>query len=240
MAHSARLACGLLSVLVTCAGMPSARAAPVIVNGGFESGFTGWTRADQVGSFGTFSIQSGTASPENLDPVPEPPQGSQAAMSDAIGPGAHVLYQDFVASAGPATLSFQLFIGNRANFFATPATLDFSIAAINQQARVDILKSGADPFSVAAADILLTLFATKVGDDLISGYDTVSADISALLAAHDGQTLRLRFAETDNFFQMQMGVDDVQITGATVVPEPASGLLAGLALLGLGLSRRRA
>jgi hypothetical protein len=40
-------------------------------------------------------------------------------MSDSGlgGPGTHVLYQDFVASAVGATLSFELFIGNRANDF---------------------------------------------------------------------------------------------------------------------------
>ena len=32
--------------------------AAVIVNGGFESGFTGWARADQTGSDGTFRLQT--------------------------------------------------------------------------------------------------------------------------------------------------------------------------------------
>ena len=240
MPHARPLSLQLAAGLLAIACLPAVHAAPLIVNGGFESGFTGWTRADQVGSEGTFSIQSGTASPLLGDPVPTPPAGSNAAMTDAEGPGAHVLYQDFVAAAGPATLSFQLFIGNRGDRFATPATLDFSIAAINQQARVDILKAGADPFSLAAGDILLTLFTTPVGSDLVTGYNTVSTDISALLAANDGQTLRLRFAETDNLAPFQMGVDDVRIRGANVVPEPGSYALAGLALLGLALSRRRA
>ncbi len=229
----------LAAVLVAGACSPAAWAAPIIVNGGFENDFTGWTLADQPGSLGTFMVQSGAASPVLGDPVPAPPQGGKAAMSDAEGPGAHVLYQDFLASAGPATLSFQLFIGNRSDAFSTPDTLDFSIPGINQQARIDILKTGADPFSVAAADILLTLFTTPVGSDLVTGYNTVSTDISALLAANAGQNLRLRFAETDNFGPFQMGVDNVQITAAAVVPEPASYALAGLALLGLALSRRR-
>jgi len=60
---------------------------PVITNGGFESGFTGWTRADQTGSDGTFFLQTGTSSPVNSDPVPAPPQGVNAAMTDAGGPG---------------------------------------------------------------------------------------------------------------------------------------------------------
>jgi len=230
----------LVAALGASVCIPAALAAPLIANGGFESGFAGWTRVDQLGSLGGFSIQSGTLAPEGADAVPAPPEGSQAAMSDSQGPGAHALYQDFLASAGPAVLSFQVFIGNRGDRFATPDNLDFSIADFNQQARVDILKAGADPFSLAAGDILMTLFNTPVGSALVSGYTTVSTDITGLLAANAGQTLRLRFAETDNFFALQMGVDDVRITSPGVVPEPASFGLAGLALLGLAWSRRRA
>jgi len=50
------------------------------------------------------------------------------------------------------------------------------------------------------------------------------------LAAHAGETLRLRFAETDNIFTFQLGIDNVRIG---TVPEPPSTLLfaAALALL---------
>ena len=184
---------------------------PVIINGGFESGFAGWTRADQIGSEGTFVLQTGTLSPVNGDPVPAPPQGTRAAMTDAGGPGSHVLYQDFVASGSSGLLRFELFLGNRSDRYATLATLDFSTPALNQQARVDILRAGADPFSVAAADVLLTVYRSQVGDPLVNGYFTVTSDIGALLAAHSGQTLRLRFAETDNVGPFQFGVDNVRI-----------------------------
>ncbi len=245
MKSSLQSAVIMVAATLGLAAVPLVQAAPVINNGGFESGFASWIVADQLGSDGTFFLQSGVVSPVNGDPVPAPPQGSFAAMTDAGGPGSHVLYQDFVASAANATLSFDLFIGNRSDRFATPAFLDFSTPAINQQARVDILAAGADPFSVAAADVLLTLYQTQVGDALVSGYTTITSDISALLAAHSGQNLRLRFAETDNLAQFQMGVDNVQISAVSAVPEPASGLLlaAGLAALfaaqGVGLVRRR-
>jgi hypothetical protein len=218
----------LVAVVLGLADTSSVLAIPVISNGGFEAGLTAWTKADQIGSEGTFFSQSGTLSPVNNDPVPAPPEGTRAAMTDAQGPGSHVLYQDFAATPGGAALSFALFIGNRADRFATPASLDFSTAALNQQARVDIVKNTGDPFSVTAADILLNLFQTKVGDPLISGYNTITTDISALLAAHAGETLRLRFAETDNLSTFQLGVDNVRIDP---IPEPASMLLLSAALV---------
>lgn len=238
MNASARLTAVLsIAALLGPAALTPLQAAPLLVNGGFEAGFGGWTRADQLGSDGTFLLQTGTLSPVNGDAVPAPPQGTVAAMTDAGGPGSHVLYQDFIAAGSSGLLSFDLFIGNRADRFATPATLDFSTPALNQQARVDILRAAADPFSVAAADILLTLYQTQIGDPLVDGYFTVTSDIGALLAARTGETLRLRFAETDNLLQFQLGVDNVSIIQA--VPEPASLLLSGFALAALAATRAR-
>ena len=123
MSRPARLA---VLAFAACLGLAatSPAGASTIVNGGFETGFTSWVRVDQVGSAGTFALQTGLASPVNADPVPAPPSGTRAAMSDGAAPGAHVLYQDFVATPGSQTLSFDLFIGNRADRFATPASLD--------------------------------------------------------------------------------------------------------------------
>jgi len=243
MSRPARLA---VLAFAACLGLAatSPAGASTIVNGGFETGFTSWVRVDQVGSDGTFALQSGLASPVNADPVPAPPSGTRAAMSDGAGPGAHVLYQDFVATPGAQTLSFDLFVGNRADRFATPASLDFALTntngalTLNQQVRVDLLRAGADPFSVAAADVLLSLYASQVGDPLVSGYRTFATEIGAVLGANSGQMLRLRFAETDNVAQMQLGVDNVAIA-VSAIPEPASTALLAVGLAALMARRRR-
>ena len=84
MKTSARLTVSTLAAVVLgLVATPSVHAIPVIAKGGFEAGLTSWTKADQLGSEGTFFSQSGTLSPVNGDPVPAPPEGTKAAMTDA-------------------------------------------------------------------------------------------------------------------------------------------------------------
>ena len=221
--------------------------AQLITNGGFEnnggfgfSSFTGWTVADQSGSAGTFYTQTGGGSPLFGNLVPLPPEGSFAAMSDGGGGGSHALYQDFVAPVvvGQAKLSFKIFVMNQSQDFLAPSTLDFT-GPPNQQARVDLLLASSDPFSVGGSDVLLNLYQTNPGDPLTSGYTQINADLTGIFAARAGQTLRLRFAEVDNQFFMNLGVDDVRLTA---VPEPSTVAMVGsLSLVGciFGLQRRR-
>jgi len=233
----------LAAGLALGAAAVTADAGELIGNGGFEAGFSAWSIADQAGSDGSILLQSGTASPLNADPVPAPPGGSTVAMTDAGGPGSHVLYQDFVVNSPGGLLRFDLFIGNRADRFAIPQTnsLAFDLTSqtggqtLNQQARVDIVKTSADPFSVLAADVLMSLVLTQVGDSLISGYTHHQFDLSGLFSAHQGETLRLRFAETDNLAPFQLGVDNVSLSQ---VPEPGSLSLMAIGLAGLGGRRR--
>jgi len=233
-----------ISATLACALWFNALAAS-ITNGGFESGFSGWTRADQLGSEGTFTLQTGAVSPVNGTAVPAPSGGSTAAMTDAQGPGSHVLYQTFMVTAPvpQATLSFDLFIGNRAPAFYTPNSLDFATPTLNQQARADILAAGADPFSVSASDVLMNLFQTTTGDALVSGYSHHASDITTLLNSHLNTPLTLRFAETDNVLTFQFGVDnvDIQETAEAAVPEPSSiWLLMAGALFVVARIHRRA
>lgn len=210
--------------------------AQLIVNGGFESGFTGWTRADQLGSDGTFHSQTGTSSPINGFAVPAPPEGAFAAMTDSGAGGSHVLYQDFVVPAGPitlATVSFALYLNNAAGTYSNPATLDWATPTLNQQARADLLSSSADAFSVAGADVIQNLFQTTTSTPAVTGYTSFSIDITAALQGREGQTVRLRFAEADNVNFFNFGVDNVSVV---VIPAPSA--LALLMVLPIALKRR--
>jgi hypothetical protein len=165
-------------------------------------------------------------------------------MTDQGGGGSHVLYQDFVVPVGvtSATLTFQRYINNHTANFFSPASLDFN-SIPNQQARVDIIKTTADVFSVASGDVLQNVFQTNPGDPLVSGYSLVTANLTSLLQADAGQTLRLRFAEVDNVVFFNFGVDDVHLNIMTAsVPEPsvmALAALGGLATVPFYLRSRR-
>ena len=89
--------------------------------------------------------------------------------------------------------------------------------------------------SYTAPDIIQNLFQTAVGSPLVTGYNALSFDITAALSAHAGQTLRLRFAETDNVNIFNFGVARVSVN---VVPAPGVGL-AVLPLVLLSARRRR-
>jgi hypothetical protein len=52
------------------------------------------------------------------------------------------------------------------------------------------------------------LVAALAATPAVTGYNTFSFDLTALLVARAGQTLRLRFAEVDNVNVFNFGVDD--------------------------------
>jgi hypothetical protein len=90
------------ALLVLPAALPAQQ---LIVNGGFESGFSGWTRSDAIGSDGTYLLSAGGLSAVSGELLLPPHSGAAYAVSDAGGPGAHALYQSFVVT-GPVSGGF--------------------------------------------------------------------------------------------------------------------------------------
>jgi Ca2+-binding RTX toxin-like protein len=201
--------------LVVAAGASAA----TVVNGDFESGsLSGWSLEHSANNYGeNWYAYSGTTSPASGFPVPAPPQGTWAALTDQNGPSHEILYQDVVLEPGlNHKLSFTAYYDNRNDSFYTPNTLD-SATAPNQQYRVDVTKPASSNTSVAAADVLTTPFKTNVGDALQRAPFAVCADLSSFA----GQTVRLRFAVTQTQYYFNAGVDSVAITSGTGPVDPA-------------------
>lgn len=228
----------MFMIVALGAGLGSKARADVI-NGGFEPSLSGWTVLNQTGSEGSFQSQTGTTSPVNGITVAAPPQGSRAAMTDGEGPGTHILYQDIFIplNTGIASITFSYYLKNGAPAWANPGHLDFSGTAQNQQARVDLMTTSADPFSTAPADILQNLFLTTAATPLTTGYTTLTVGFNALAQTRSGQTIRLRFAEVDNVFTLNFGVDNVSFA-TEPAPEPSTWVFGVTALAGLALLRR--
>lgn len=203
--------------------------AELVTNGGFEThgapgstSFTGWTFYGPPGGQGGFYPQTGTQGPLTPFTVPAPPAGSAAAMSDQVGPGAAVLYQDVAIPAGTtATLTARLFVLNQATDFSDAGSLDYTQVP-NQQARFDVMNPAAPVLDVGAG-VLRNVFVTLPGSTPAAGYVTVVVDMSA----YAGQTVRLRLAEVDNQQGLLFGADGVsiQVPGTT----PTTTVLASSA-----------
>jgi len=225
--------------ILLVAGMLTALAAKteageLIVNGGFETGdFTGWTIVNQAGGSG--NVYNASFNPP-LNPSPwgfetvGPAGGSRYAISDSGDPGTHILLQSFsVAPGAVSRLAFEMFV-NDLSFLGgivNPAGLDYTGGA-NQHVRVDILSSSASAFDTGSGVLANYFLGVDPGGNP-HPYTPYSFDISSVVAA--GGTYQLRFAEVDNQYWQEMGVDNVSIITSSNVPD--TGFAIGYLALGL-------
>jgi D-alanyl-D-alanine carboxypeptidase len=183
-----------------------------IVVDDFESGaITAWQAVGSA-SGGWFVYADGHKPPDpaRSDPnvpfdLPDPPQGSFAAVTDMNGPGTHILYRD-LRLEGRFTLQVSVFYAGTAPF-SSPPTLAHDVPEANEQFRIDLLGPSAPIDSVAKDDVLVNVFHTSPSDPVRRQPTEISVDVSAWA----GRTVRLRLASTDNQGPLRAGVDNIRV-----------------------------
>lgn len=216
--------------------LSNVHAAPIelISNGNFETGtLAGWTLAN-INRYGNsfYAIANGANVPvSHTQTTLNPGGGSFVAVSDQNGAGGETLIQTFTkaANAVSMSLSFDWFDNTHAGFSGN------KINGSQQVGRVDILTSGSGAFDVQTGvveNILLNAGTyTNFGQTI--PWENISVDLSALAPG----TYQLRFANGQNAFYQEFGVDNVSLL--ETVPEPATLALFGFGLFGFAVSRRR-
>jgi hypothetical protein len=205
----------------------------LIQNGGFETGtLAGWTVTNQAGGSGSWFAASGTTAPLSGEHTAGPASGSNYALSDQTGPGAHSLIQSFTLTGGSAVLSFDMFVNDWDGGPYCGNGLSYT-SGTAECGRVDILTPTASAFDTGAG-VVENLY--KGADSPLGtshGYTLYTFDLSGLAPG----TYQLRFAEADNQNFFNMGVDNVSLV---TTPEPTSLLLVGTGLLSaVGVARRK-
>lgn len=189
----------------------TAHGVELIINGDFETGdFTGWTVTDQAGSFGTFFIDDADGfTPFSNHSTVGPAAGLLYAVADQNGPGTHVLTQSFTvpAAASSVTLSFNMFVNDWSDVGPSDQGLDYTLFP-NQHARVDIMSAAAGPFDTGTG-VLANVYLGVDGGPDPHAYTPYVFDITAAVAG--GGTFVVRFAEAQNQFYQNLGVDNVSI-----------------------------
>jgi hypothetical protein len=188
------------------------------------------------GSAGQFLAQTGASSPLSLSTVPPPANGRFRAMldqqhlqpfsgnnnpnDDASYAGSHALYQDVTipGNVTSARLSFSLYlnsddaftdIGPSGTVNPDDALLDYRTTDPNQQVRVDIMSINNNILGLGT-NVRQNLFKTQT-NTTTNGTLTFTGNNSFDLSAFAGQTIRVRFAATNNQGKLMVGVDDARV-----------------------------
>lgn len=226
-----RLSVAVAILACLALAVPAGAAAATVVNGGFESGMQGWGVQTTNPEIGNWFVQQGTRPPfsdeagkRGTAPVPAPPQGRSAAVSDQLNSSTMFLYQDVALEPGAKhQLSLQTYYSsNRPLALPTPETLSTDEAAIgsqaNQQYRIDVVRPEAPLDSIASGDVLRTIFRAMPGDPATMPPTRISSSLNAFA----GQTVRLRVAVAAGKEALNAGLDDVSVT-TTPLTGPGSG-----------------
>lgn len=200
---------GRLGIIIASMALlaPGSAAAATVVNGDFETGNLGGWQVHNSSPHGDWFTYSGNS----VSSFFPPPSGNWAAVSNGFEPDTAILYQDvalepyfahrlaltvYYHSYGPIAVP-------EPNTLATDGPV-----ADNQQLRVDVVRPAAPIESLAAGDVLATLFASRTGDPAVM----VPTELTADLAPFAGQTVRLRIATAFQEAVFNAGVDEVSLT----------------------------
>ncbi len=177
-------------------------------NGGFETGdFTEWTADSTATSDGQWFVSNKRFTPLNGFSWKGPVEKEFAAVTDQFDPSANVLYRTIKVGSKTTRISMILYYKNRASVFCNPTglTLDETADPCDQMYTVDILRDGADPFSIDPADIVKTVFRTSPSSPSGMSPTKFSVTLSGV-----GNVI-LRFGEVDNQNYFNASVDNVTV-----------------------------
>jgi len=175
-------------------------------NGNFETGdFTKWTTA-QSGA-GNWFVSDKKLTPINAFNWNGPAEKEFAAVTDQTSFSANVLYRTVQVGSKTSKISMVLYYKNQAGVFCNPdtPTLDETLGECFQMYTVDILREGADPFSIDPADIIKTVFRTSP-----SSPNSMSPKTFNVTLKKAGNVI-LRFGEVDNQYYFNASVDNVTV-----------------------------
>lgn len=204
-------------------------------NGSFETGdLSGWTLTDS-GS-GTVEVTSNSAPSNATFETVGASDGSFYAVSYQGGPGTHAISQTFLVpiSATEVILSFDMFVQTNANEVINTNGLDETVGP-NQHARVDLMAFGSDAFDTGVG--VLSNFYIGIDGAPTQPYTSYLFDITSLVTP--GMSYDIRFAQSDNQGNFNLGVDNVSVQAMQSVPSPSTIALICLSIAAIGWSRRR-
>lgn len=198
-------------------GLSSALAASreLIRNGNFEgSGLAGWrATASNGGADGTF-VKSpvGSATLLSTRPTAANSQGGTSyAVCDQSNPSYQIIAQKFriPRKARRVILAYEMFAQSFAPVVANPA--GFSLAAANQQARVDLLKGNfaLEHVGVGVIQRLYTKGADAVSPVTGTPYKRYRFDITR--KAKPGRLYQIRFGVAVTANNLNLGLDNVSV-----------------------------
>lgn len=194
------LAGAILAVIVLVSAVPASGA--IVKNGGFETGTPkGWKRTQEGGGAWDVFPNASTLCFYSIPSI----GGDFLAATDQAIESAEVLYQDLrLPDARRLKLTMKVAYYT-AGPFVTANTLHSDVP--NKQLRIDILRAGADPYTLKKSKVLKQVFRTTGSSPLTQAPQKQAADLPKLR----GQKVRLRIAVAANPPCLIGVVDDVKV-----------------------------